>query len=182
MTKRVIDGKIQCSMCKIWKPLDGFYKNKISYHGVEGRCKTCNIKRQNERHTNSLETALKNIVHRHKSNIRHGSDRRKAFDAGCVTLDFLKSLWDSQSGRCAVTGIPMTHVQGKGLCLDTNLSIDRVDPARGYAEGNVRLVCKAVNYAKWTGTDQDMVKWAKAILNGPVAQGLGGVEGTAGQT
>lgn len=175
MTKRIIDGKLECSMCHEWKPLDGFYKNKISYHGVEGRCKVCNLKRQNERHTNNLDRALKDIVNRHKTNTRNGSQRRKGFDGGCITFEFLRGLWGAQGGRCAVTGKIMTHVQGKGLCLDTNVSIDRIEPEVGYIPGNVRLVCKAVNYLKWTMTDKEMVGWAKAIVDSPVAQRLSDV-------
>lgn len=183
MARRIVDGKHFCCRCKEWKTVDNFYKNKISYTGLEGRCKKCNIDRQNQYHTDNLDVALRCLAQGNKTNGKCGSKRRQDFTTGsCVTREFLKALWIRQDGKCAVTGCQMTHIQGSGHAVWTNVTVDRIDPSVGYVSENVRLVCRAVNYAKNAMTDQDMVKWAKAIINGPVAQGLGVAEPTAGQT
>lgn len=176
MARRIVDGKHFCSRCKEWLPVDSFYPNKRAFTGLDGRCKKCNIDRTNYYHSSNLDRALKDIVLKTKSNAKYGSARRRGFlENSCVNFEFLKGLWDAQGGKCAITGQPMTHVQGKGKCLGTNVSVDRIRPAEGYVEGNVRLVCKAVNYAKWTGTDRELIEWAKAIATGPVAQRLSDV-------
>lgn len=169
--------------CQSFKSREEFYPSKSARWGINARCKKCDIAAVNRKHTNNLPRALRNLWIRHKSNGIHGSKRRCEFtQEGCVTPDLLMEMWKTQDGKCAVTGVQLTHVQGQGFRIWTNVTLDRINPDLGYTKDNIRLVCRAVNYMKAAMTDQDMVKWAKAILNGPVAQGLGGVEGTAGQT
>ncbi len=40
--KQVIDGKIECSKCGAWKPLDDFYKNNRTSTGRTPSCRSCN--------------------------------------------------------------------------------------------------------------------------------------------
>jgi hypothetical protein len=77
----------------------------------------------------------------------------------------LHELWVSQKGRCAVSGVQMTHKVAVGLFHPTNGSVDRINNALGYIEGNVRLVCRIVNIMKHTLTDSELKKWCKAIIN-----------------
>jgi len=51
--------------------------------------------------------------------------------------------------RCSATGLPLAHSKGQPSALSP--SIDRVEPARGYVPGNVRLVCQRFNELR--GTD-----------------------------
>lgn len=64
----------------------------------------------------------------------------------------------------------MTHIQGKGYRIWTNVTLDRIDNDRGYTRNNIRLVCRAVNYMKAGMTDREMFQWAALILNGPAAK------------
>lgn len=41
----------------------------------------------------------------------------------------------------------MTYIEGSGRHLK-NMSIDRIDPTKGYTEDNVQLVCAQVNMMK----------------------------------
>lgn len=166
----MVDGKFQCSRCKHWKDVDNFYGDPKSFNGIRGRCKKCDIEIVNENHTNNLDRALRNLLIRHKTNGRSGSKRRKefTFSEGCVTLETLNELWVQQDGKCAVTGTPLTHIQGKGFRIWTNVTLDRIDNDRGYARDNIRLVCRAVNYMKAAMTDAEMFEWASRILNGPL--------------
>ncbi len=71
--------------------------------------------------------------------------RRKGLDCDLVIGDLL-GLWESQKGRCALSGVEMTLGAVGGR--EPNLaSIDRVDPSGGYTLGNVRLVTWVVNCA-----------------------------------
>ncbi len=80
-----------------------------------------------------------------------------------ATTDDVMQLWHQQHGKCEVSGIPMTWRQGK--VTGTTVSIDRVDPEKGYSADNVRLVCYAVNLFKGRMTDAEMLTMAHAIVD-----------------
>ena len=61
-----------------------------------------------------------------------------------ITRGYLCGLWDKQEGCCAITGKAMVHKNGSLYTV----SVDRIDSSLGYVEGNVQLVCKAINLAK----------------------------------
>jgi hypothetical protein len=79
-----------------------------------------------------------------------------------VTIDqsYLMSLYDAQEGLCALSGVRMTWATGK--TSPTSISMDRIDNQKGYVEGNVRLVCVAVNAFRGTMNDHELLKMAKA--------------------
>ena len=86
--------------------------------------------------------------------------RRKPVD---VTLDELMEVYDAQEGRCAVTGVTMTH---QADSPQTNISIDQIRPGQGYTKSNIRLVCAAVNYMKHRMSDEELVWWCKEVIRG----------------
>lgn len=173
--REIVNGQHWCYRCQTWKPVADFYPDKIAKVGLRGRCKQCDKHDVNSLHTNSLDRALKNLLIRHKSNGRNGSKRRQAFTyEGEITLETLHGMWYEQDGKCAVTGVPMTHIQGEGFRVWTNVTIDRINPDIGYVIENTRLVCRAVNYMKAAMTDEQMFQWCRAILNGPLHENTQG--------
>jgi hypothetical protein len=56
-------------------------------------------------------------------------------------------------GRCELTGVRFSLEQGR--CA-TNPSLDRIIPSAGYVQGNVRVVCQAMNLG--------MGDWGENIL------------------
>lgn len=64
---------------------------------------------------------------------------------------FIRGLMEAQGFACAVSGIEFDLFRTGARPTKTRLpfrpSIDRIEPAKGYVEGNVRLVCFAVNMA-----------------------------------
>jgi len=69
------------------------------------------------------------------------SGPKRDFD---IDLDYVCELWDSQKGKCNISGISMTH-QFNDLKA---VSIDRIDSEKGHVKGNIQLVCQFINYAK----------------------------------
>jgi len=63
-------------------------------------------------------------------------------------LEYLIKLFERNSGRCALTGMPfrLEHYE-KSRRNPYAPSIDRIDNGLGYTEGNVRLVLTFVNLA-----------------------------------
>ena len=83
-----------------------------------------------------------------------------------LTLEHLCHLWQQQGGRCALTGVRMTH-RRVSRYFDTNVSMDRIDNNKGYMLGNVRLVCRRINSMRSNMTDADFIFWCDAMVNGP---------------
>jgi hypothetical protein len=79
-----------------------------------------------------------------------------------INQDYLMALYDQQEGLCALSGIRMTWATGK--TSPTSISMDRIDQQQGYVEGNVRLVCTAVNAFRGIMNDQEMFKFAVALV------------------
>lgn len=69
-----------------------------------------------------------------------------------LTLDYLDSLWESQDGRCSYTGLPLAFGNNTEECT---ASLDRIDSAGGYLEGNVQFVHKIINKMKWDLSDME---------------------------
>ena len=80
-----------------------------------------------------------------------------------LSLDYLEKLWEKQEGKCALSGLPMTYIRGNGRIV-SNISIDRIDPTKGYTESNIQLVCGQVNVMKYTATTEELLYWCRAIL------------------
>jgi hypothetical protein len=105
---------------------------------------------QNYHHVAKVDAAVRKIL---KNGFRAAQSRCCARKTPInISLEFLLMMYDRQEGRCAVTGIPFDvgPTNGGKTGLDRKPlrpSIDRIDPRQGYVDGNVRLVCAAVNYA-----------------------------------
>ena len=80
-----------------------------------------------------------------------------------LSIEFLMSLFSKQKGRCAVTGVHLTHLRGKGR-VSTNVSIDRIDSSVGYLKSNVRLVCSIVNRMKMEHSDSEFLWWSAQVV------------------
>lgn len=76
-----------------------------------------------------------------------------------VTTKYLQTMWLNQNGLCALTGISMTCEPRSPFAM----SVDRIDSLKGYCDGNVQLICRAINYAKSDFTQQQMVDFIVAI-------------------
>lgn len=80
-----------------------------------------------------------------------------------INSEYLYELYDQQEGLCALSGVRMTWAGGSAR--PTSVSVDRIDPAKGYIKGNVRIVCMAVNAFRSTMNDEQLLKFAKALVS-----------------
>lgn len=75
--------------------------------------------------------------------------KKSGFDiAQMISLLEILSIAAAQNHCCALTDIPFSTT-GKGVAFRAPYapSLDRIDARRGYVQGNVRIVCTAVNWA-----------------------------------
>lgn len=72
-------------------------------------------------------------------------------------------LYYNQNGLCAISGVEMTHTTNEGK-IDTNISIDKIEPNLGYTINNIQLVCHRVNIMKWDRDQNNLIFWCKKII------------------
>jgi hypothetical protein len=73
--------------------------------------------------------------------------KRVAFD---IDEAYAMELFKEAGGRCQISGIefvPSFDPEGRYSHNPFGVSIDRIEPAKGYVRGNVRLVLTAVNFS-----------------------------------
>lgn len=73
-------------------------------------------------------------------------------------------IYYTQKGICALSGVSMTYQLGLGK-VPTNISIDKIDPSKGYTLDNIQFVCDIVNIMKWTMNKDEVLNWCKLIIN-----------------
>ena len=64
---------------------------------------------------------------------------------------------------CPYLGHVLTKVRGAGQ-LETNASIDKIDPTKGYVKGNVQIISRQANRMKNNATSEQLILFAKNIL------------------
>lgn len=77
-----------------------------------------------------------------------------------IDIDYVLNLYKAQDGKCALTGLKMTHQFNDHFAI----SIDRVDSEVGYIPGNVQLVCQAVNLAKRHHSNESILTFFDAFF------------------
>lgn len=91
---------------------------------------------------------------------RRGAEaRRIPFD---LTMKYAWDLFEAQDRKCAFSGVPLTFGVSKRNSL-TTASIDRIDPNKGYVEGNVQWVHKQVNIMRNTLSVADFIQWCRSV-------------------
>lgn len=130
-----------CCSCKRTFPIEDFPK-ATNKSGHRYRCKECSRKRENEIKSNNLRAYFSDLLKTSKE-----SAKKRNIDCYELDVDFLVELYDLQDGKCAITGIPMTHIAGQGI-VPTNISMDRINSSIGYTKDNVQLTCRFINHAK----------------------------------
>ena len=81
-----------------------------------------------------------------------------------VNLAHLRDLWRLQAGRCALSGIPMTHTTRPQDPHGRNVSLDRIASALNYTRGNVQLVCQDLNRMKHSLGEGDFEDYCAAVV------------------
>lgn len=177
-----------CKQCDTTKSIEEFtrarrtnsYKEtNVEYHTY---CKACNAERAKkwrQEHgsnyrgsgkVNQVPLEDRMLMSAIRNRLADAKGRCVKFDkpAPAVTDTYLYQLFLSQERKCALTGATLTVEKGHPLCL----SLDQIDPGRGYEEGNVQWLAWAVNRAKGDLSTQDFYDMCQAVLSNRNVQRL----------
>ena len=80
-----------------------------------------------------------------------------------ITPQDLIDKWEEQGGRCAISGVILTHHIDGGGHKDFNASLDRISPEHGYTADNVQLVAYRINIMKHSLSEDMLFWWIKTI-------------------
>lgn len=81
-----------------------------------------------------------------------------------LSIDFLVSLYKDQNGLCALTGVELSLKADRSRWVGNLISLDRIDPAKGYLKSNVQFVTTSVNYAKGSLTQQQFFDLCERVV------------------
>lgn len=153
-----MENPITCARCQKELPPDQFHKRSVTGDVKRKFCRSCNRASDRKTRSSAYESYLATLV----SKSRYQAVQRGIPDFS-ITSAQLKELWQKQEGRCAISGVILTHhLDGSGH-KEFNASIDRIDSQLGYVPGNVQLVAYRVNNLKGNlGVDM-LYWWVKTI-------------------
>lgn len=105
-------------------------------------------KLRSKSHKNRIQKSYRQSSRGHKTWVsarKRAKDKNLPFD---LTVTFINNMFEMNDGYCPVLKTPIT---------ETNpLSIDRIVPALGYVQNNVRLISYRANLLKNNATIQEI--------------------------
>lgn len=173
--------EVKCETCKILFPKElREYNRQIKRGRTEFFCtRTCAAIKNNEDNPRKGNTANLRADNRRDEYtpfrwfILRAEYRDRTKNYGCdLTVEHLKNLWESQNGRCPLSGrqLILPHdADGWKEYHPYNASIDRLDNSRGYVQGNIRFVSVMANLARQTFSDDQLKEFCKAVTDNAMA-------------
>lgn len=124
-------------------------------------CMACRTQNRESKISSSYGNYLRHIYAQSKSCVKSGKRNRELEWA--IEPEDLTNLWVKQGGRCAISGVYLTHHKDGSGHKDYNASIDRISSEKGYTYHNVQLVCYRINLMKNTLPEDMFYWWVKTI-------------------
>ena len=147
-----------CDACHRRLPLTEFAKAGPHHRRTCRNCTPGKPRRSSPNVTNYLRASMDDLRRK----------RQKEGTKWNITPEFLIEKYVEQGGRCALSGLRMTHEPDSDGRF--NVSIDRINPVGIYSAENVRLVCKWCNSMKSNFTDSDFFWMLRTIVEYQDAQ------------
>ena len=175
-----------CCVCSETKPLSEFPQKrsesiKLIKPSTNNCCKACNAERSRKWRANNpgyrttgKVTALPVEERPWMSAVRQrltdakGRCKKLNKDAPNISAEYLYSVLLNQGKKCALTGAELLLEPNHPLCL----SLDQIDPGKGYIEGNVQWLAWCVNRAKGDLSDTDFFDMCVVIVQNRKVQRL----------
>ena len=143
-----------CKSCKTSLPIEQFEVYRKG--GIRWVCNKCKYQQRRDNDAKSPESYLTRLA------VRLKSSRRKTHDWR-LTPEDLHEIWYRQEGRCALSGVHLTHhIDGRGV-KEFNASVDRINNDIHYEPQNIQLVAYRVNIMRHTLSEDMFWWWIKTI-------------------
>lgn len=103
---------------------------------------------------------LKYISGTHFNRIKYAAIKYRNLEFN-LTIEYVENLFIQQKFKCALTNLDLTS--GYKKISEITASLDRIDPLKGYIEGNVQWVHKDINQMKWDYTQEKFINYCKLV-------------------
>lgn len=169
---------MQCSSCKLDKDLSEFpvRSSKVTHFcgkSYKNQCKQCNREQARKwRQDNpgkrgsgkiaSIPKEDRLLVSALRVRLKQAKTRckNKGLPEPTITDMELYAMYKEQNGRCSLTGVELSLERTHPLCL----SLDQIEPSKGYTPSNTQLVAWCVNFAKGKLSQRDFIDMCKAVV------------------
>ena len=161
-------GNKRCNTCDLWKPISDFHKHAKGKPAPA--CKPCTLKARkiwSDLNFDKIKERQWRALSKTENKLRwlYGAARTRAKKKNIPFIVSKKewfNQWSLQKSKCYYTGVHMTNINGKGKCT-TNISIDRIEPEKGYVKGNYVFCADAVNRMKLSHSVNEFLEWIELI-------------------
>ena len=65
---------------------------------------------------------------------------------------------------CPILGIPIKENRGKPGAYKDSISIDKIEPSKGYTKGNIQVMSQLANQMKGSATPEQLLTFAHYII------------------
>lgn len=148
----------KCKNCEVVKPLDAFEPHRRV-------CRACKDIKARIKRSSTPEDFLACLYTHAKytyTNRKHNKSHPNVPDFAITKQDLI-DLWYKQNGRCALSGVVLTHHKDGGGRKDFNASIDRIIPHEAYTRENIQLVAGRINFMKHELSEDMFMWWVRTI-------------------
>jgi len=156
-----------------WKVLKRGQKDKSGYHWI-CECKCGTIKSVTQSSLRGGTTLGCKKCHHARLGKRHPigylfaqfkSTAKKRNISFEITKDYVYSILEKQNFKCALTDLPIKIVPAlqRTKTNSTTASIDRINPNKGYINGNLQWVHRDINWMKYIFSQEDFIKYCNLV-------------------
>lgn len=186
------DGIKTCTKCATTKPFSDFSPHKLGLGGVRSICKPCSSRLTLDSRANNRGTRASARRAREKYDCSpHGSAAKADAARRSAQRNPAKHMLIRARSRCKKSGAPFlitdADIVVPGLCpvfgipmvvaaktfrepgysgKHNSMSLDRIDPSKGYVPGNVAVISWRANNIKGTATLEELEKlvaWLRRV-------------------
>lgn len=163
--KSIINGEKKCYKCKKIKKVEEFSKNRSNFDGYQKCCKICfsnysSVKSGYKKKSKLLKTDL-SLYLRNKTSFFERKSKKKNIDFN-LEKDYLFKLYNLQNGKCYYTGLDIFH--NSGCHQHDSISVERLDPNKGYIKDNVVLCLFSINSFKGMMNEVEFKEYLSIII------------------
>jgi len=132
-----------------------------TFEAGRNHCNSCRTHQNEVSVSKTYKTYLARLHTNSKSKV--ATHKRTKEHAFTITREDLYNLWEKQDGRCAISGVFLTHHRDGSGAKDYNASIDRISNVKSYTPENVQLVTYRINLMKHALSEDMFYWWIKTI-------------------
>jgi hypothetical protein len=97
---------------------------------------------------------------------RLGNYRNRSIEPCDLTVEYLMDLYKNQNGLCYYTNEKLDYTLNKKEYIhEKAMSLDKLDPKKGYVKDNVVWCLNAINSMKFNNTEEEFYKLMEKILD-----------------